>query len=350
MKFELNLASPNYKQEEIWFPLSESILNWDENFHRLLLNARLRIDAYKNAIQEAVKPGMVVLDLGTGTGVMGLFALQAGAKHLYAIDVNSAMIEIASHTFEQNEFSGRYSVLNALSYESNLPEKVDLIISEILGSLGDNEDFVPILADARKRFLKNDGKMLPSSVCSFLVPISSVNAHQQVKSKECKSLNADYNLEILLQQLGINNPFDLYYEVVIPSKCHLSQPQIAQEFKFDGNDRATYEARLTFTVEVDGLFTGFKCFFVAHLSDSVVLDTSGDDIASNVTCWKHGYLPIESPVEVKRGDEICLLYSRSYPNVRNSPFRQCYQWSGTIKRDGKLIGDFHQSMEVGFTY
>jgi hypothetical protein len=65
----------------------------------------------------------------------------------------------------------------------------------------------------------------------------------------------------------------------------------------------------------------------------------GDDIASNVTCWKHGYLAIESPVEVKRGYEICLLYSRFYPNDRNSPFRQCYQWSGTIKREGKLIGD-----------
>jgi protein arginine N-methyltransferase 1 len=345
MKFEIGLADRNYKLEEIWFPLSENILAWEEDFHRLLLHDSLRMDAYKNAIQEVVKPGMVVLDLGTGTGVMGLFALQAGAKHLYAIDVNSAMIENASHTFDTNWFSGRYSVFNALSYEVNLPEKVDVIISEILGSLGDNEDFVPILADARQRFLKNDGKMLPSYVCSLLVPISSVKAHHQVKSKECKTLNSGYDLGTLLQQLGINNPFDIYYEVIIPSKCHISQLQIAQEFKFDGNDLATYEAQLTFPVEVDGLFTGFKCEFVAHLSDSVVLDTSGDDIASNVTCWKHGYLPIESPVEVKRGDEICLVYSRSYLRDRNSPFRQCYQWSGTIKRDGKLIGDFHQSME-----
>lgn len=325
--------------------MAETILDWEEDFHRLLLNDRLRMDAYKNAIQEVVKPGMVVLDLGTGTGVMGLFALQAGAKHLYAIDVNSAMIEIASHSFETNGFSGLYSVINALSYEANLPEKVDVIISEILGALGDHEDFVPILADARQRFLKDDGKMLPSYVRDFLVPISSVKAHQQVKAKECKTLNSSYDLEKLLQQLGLNNPFDLYYDLVIPNKCHLSQHQITQEFKFDENDRATYEAKLTFTVEVDGLFTGFKGFFVAHLSDSVVLDTSGDDIASNVTCWKHGYLPIESPVEVKKGDEIYLLYSRYYPIDRNSPFRQCYQWIGTIKRDGKLMGDFHQSME-----
>jgi protein arginine N-methyltransferase 1 len=50
MKFELGLADRNYKLEEIWFPLSENILAWEEDFHRLLLHDSLRMDAYKNAI------------------------------------------------------------------------------------------------------------------------------------------------------------------------------------------------------------------------------------------------------------------------------------------------------------
>ncbi len=45
-----------------------------------MLDDQIRMAAYKNAIQEVVKPGMVVLDLGTGTGILGLWALQAGAK------------------------------------------------------------------------------------------------------------------------------------------------------------------------------------------------------------------------------------------------------------------------------
>lgn len=75
-------TSPDFKYEfeEVWLPVSENILAWEQDFHQLMLDDQIRMAAYKNAIQEVVKPGMVVLDLGTGTGILGLWALQAGAK------------------------------------------------------------------------------------------------------------------------------------------------------------------------------------------------------------------------------------------------------------------------------
>jgi protein arginine N-methyltransferase 1 len=139
MTFNLTLVR-NYEIEDVWFPFSESILEWDIDFYQLMLNDEIRMTAYKNAIQEVVKPGMVVLDLGTGTGILGLWALQAGAKHLYAIDINSEILSIAVQTFEQGNFSGKYEVLNGISYDINIPTKVDLIISEIMGNIADNED------------------------------------------------------------------------------------------------------------------------------------------------------------------------------------------------------------------
>ena len=346
MTFNLGFAH-KYKLEEVWLPFSENILEWEQDFHQLMLNDEIRMVAYKNAIQEAVNPGMFVLDLGTGTGILGLWALQAGASHLYAIDVNPDVIPSAIQTFERGGFSGKYDVFDGISYNVNLPTQVDLIISEIIGNLGDNEDFVKILTDARRRFLKKEGRMLPSSVYTKLVPVSSPKAHRQVQSKDCKGINPSYNLEDLLQRLSIKSPFNLYYDTIIPRSCYLSEPQVARRFNMDGNDQPVYEIELTFTVKVDGLFTGFKGSFVAELSNSVILDISGCDIASRTTSdsWKHCYLPVETPVEVKRGDEIYLLYSRFYPSHIDSPFRQCYQWSGTIKRHDKLINAFNQSME-----
>ncbi|WP_051470210.1 50S ribosomal protein L11 methyltransferase [Fischerella sp. PCC 9605] len=348
MTLNLSLAR-NYEPEDVWLPFSESILEWDRDFYQLMLNDEIRMIAYKNAIQQVVKPGMVVLDLGTGTGILGLWALQAGAKYLYAIDLNSEILSIAIQTFEQGNFTGRYEVFNGISYDINLPTRVDLIISEIMGNIGDNEDFIPILTDARHRFLKKEGRMLPSRVYSKLVPVSSLKAHQQVQSKNAKRINANYSIENILQRFAIKSPFSIYYDVIIPHTSYLSTPQVAKEFKLDGNDQPVYEIALTFTVEVDGIFTGFKGSFVANLSDSVTLDISGCDIASRTTSdsWKHCYLPVEIPVEVKLGDEIYLLYSRSYPKYRDSLFRQCYKWSGTIKRQGHVINVFHQSMEGG---
>jgi 2-polyprenyl-3-methyl-5-hydroxy-6-metoxy-1,4-benzoquinol methylase len=345
----LNLSPAHqYELEEVWLPVSENILEWEQDFHQLMLNDQIRMVAYKNAIQAAVKPGMLVLDLGTGTGILGLWALQAGAAHLYAIDINAEIIPRAIETWEQGGFSGKYDIFHGLSYDISLPNKVDLVISEIIGNLGDNEDFIPILTDARSRFLKKEGNMLPLSVYNELVPVSSVKAHQQVKSKKCKTFNGSYSLSDLMQRRAIQSPFNFYYDAIIPRARYLSEPQIGKHFNFDGNDQSVYETELAFTVAVDGPLTGFKGSFVANLTDSVVLDISGDDIASRITSdsWKHCYLPVEIPVNVKKGDEIYLRYSRSYPILRDSPFRQCYQWSGTVKRHGELIGNFSQSTGI----
>lgn len=346
MTSNLELAS-HYAVEDVWFPCSESILEWDIDFHQLMLNDEIRMTTYRNAIQEAVKPGMVVLDIGTGTGILGLWALQAGAKHLYAIDVNPKILSVAVQNFEQAGFSGQYEVFNDLSNNIDLPIKVDLIISEIMGNLADNEDFIPILTDAHQRFLAAGGKMLPAKVCSKLTPISSLRAHQQVQSKSVHRINPSYSIDGLLQRLAIESPFNIYYDVIIPDKCCLSTAQTAREFKLDGNDQSVYEIDLNFQVDTDGVFTGFKGSFVADLSDSVTLDTSGCDIVSKraSNSWKHCYLPIEDPFDVKCGDEIQLLLSRFYPSCESLPFRQCYQWSGIIKRQSQVVKVFSQSME-----
>ena len=348
MRKLVNLKA-NYKAEEVWIPCSENILAWEQEFYQLMLNDTLRMLAYKKAIQETVKPGMVVLDLGTGTGILGLWALQAGAKHLYAIDLNSEIIATAIETFERGGFSGKYDVYAGLSFDIELPIKVDLVISEIMGNLGDNENFVPILNDARQRFLKSEGKMLPSFVCSKLVPVSSLKAHQQIESKEVQRIHDSYSLEKLLQRLSLKSPFNLYYDAIITRSCYLSEPQLAREFFMDGKDRPVYEVELTFPVNSDNLLTGFKGSFVAKLSDYVTLDISGDNIEPEARTtsdsWKHCYLPIENPIEIKQGDEINLKFKRFYPSHKDSPFRQCYQWSGSVKRQENLVNTFHQSME-----
>jgi ubiquinone/menaquinone biosynthesis C-methylase UbiE len=334
-----------YELEEVWLPVSENILAWEEDFHQLMLDDEIRMAAYKSAIQEAVKPGMMVLDLGTGTGILGLWALQAGAGYLYAIDVNASVIPKAIASFEAGGFEGRFHVFHGFSYDITLPRQVDLIISEIIGNLGDNEDFIPILSDARKRFLSPGGQMLPRSVRSQLVPVSATKAHKQIAAKQCRALNANYSLPELMQRLAIESPFNLYYDTIVPRSTYLSEPKVAKECRFDGNDQATYTADLSYIVSRDGLLTGFKGSFIANLSESVALDISGDNIGARSTSdsWKHCYLPIQETISVQRGDEIHLRFARSYPSHRESPFRQCYRWSGEVRRGENVIATFDQS-------
>jgi hypothetical protein len=89
-----------YEPEQVWASWSEQLLGWGTDFHELLLGDELRMRAYRQAIEETVRLGDVVVDLGTGTGVLARWAIEAGAAHVYAIERDAELLERATATFE----------------------------------------------------------------------------------------------------------------------------------------------------------------------------------------------------------------------------------------------------------
>lgn len=315
-----------YLKEEVWFPFSEDIPVWELDFHNLMLNDRVRMNAYKKAIEEVVKPGMVVLDIGTGTGILSRWAIQAGAKKVYSVEMSLPLCREAIKRNKKAGMSEKIEVINNISYKVKLPEKVDIIISEILGNLGDNEDMIPILNDVRARFLKKNGTMLPQDTKVYLAPISSKKALDQVKSKKYKRLNKKYCLDF--------DGFDTYYDVAFDKRNLITTPKLARGFKFDGKDKSTYSSNLQFKVNKNILFTGFGGFFTAKLSKNVVLDTSIGKKTSD--CWKHNYAPIKNPLNLKKEDIVRLNYKRLYDETG----KQSYIWDGNVVRKNKEISQF----------
>ncbi len=338
----------SYYQEQPWLPFSEMILEWEEKFHELMLNDNIRMKAYEDAIKEAVQPGDIVLDLGAGTGILSQWALEAGASRVYAIEMDAAILHRAIQRINQADLSSRFIPLNQISYDIELPEKVDVLISEIIGNMADNEDFQPILQDALKRFLKPDGTALPKSVNSYLVPVASQVTHNCLSSGDIASISDRYSLSQLLIDKNCSNTFDLYYDTIIPRSCYLSSPQNLIYYSGEWKQSATYQVRRHFVVERDGDFTGFKAYFVAQLTDSITLDISGDDIEKRLTSdsWKHAYLPIEEPIPVRRGDTVNLTFIRFYPtNNKASQFRQVYHWQGEVQRENYVVAHFEQGVK-----
>src|SRR3989344_5890567 len=68
-----------------------------------------RTETFGKVIHELVKPGHIVLDVGTGPGIMALFAARAGAKKVYAIESNPYTAKIATQNIENNNLSGNFS-------------------------------------------------------------------------------------------------------------------------------------------------------------------------------------------------------------------------------------------------
>ena len=66
--------------------------------HLLMLSDEMRTNAYRAAIEAVVKPGMSVLDFGTGSGALAFFAARAGAR-VYAVDKSPFIPESTSPHF-----------------------------------------------------------------------------------------------------------------------------------------------------------------------------------------------------------------------------------------------------------
>lgn len=132
-----------------------------------MLSDVTRLELYAAALREVVGSQTTVLDVGAGTGVLSVMAAMAGANKVYAVE-KTPVARLAKEIVERNGFGDRITVLQADMNDVELPSQVDIIVSELLGGVGVDENFAELLIGARERWLKPGGQMIPSTVKTFL--------------------------------------------------------------------------------------------------------------------------------------------------------------------------------------
>ena len=95
---------------------------------------RVRIAAYVQALRQAVRPGAVVVDIGTGPGIMAVLACQLGASRVYAIE-SDEIIQVARAIAAANGCADRIEFIEDLSTKVTLPVRADVIVSDMRGVL-----------------------------------------------------------------------------------------------------------------------------------------------------------------------------------------------------------------------
>ncbi len=138
--------------------------------HEEMLSDSVRVDAYHRGIRRSVKPGDVVLDVGTGTGLLAFMASRAGARKVYAVE-HSDFIEVAREIGELNGFTN-IEFVQANSREFTPPEPVDVVLHEQMGDELFNENMLMNLLDLRDRVLRPGGRILPARFRLFVEPVS----------------------------------------------------------------------------------------------------------------------------------------------------------------------------------
>jgi type I protein arginine methyltransferase len=119
-----------------------------------------RFQAYSSAIAAAVRPGSTVLEIGCGPGLFSFLACRAGARKVYAID-SEEIVHFARELASVNGLADRLQLFEVDSRELDLPERVDVIVSDIRGSLPFFGTAIAALHDARERLLSPSGRLIP---------------------------------------------------------------------------------------------------------------------------------------------------------------------------------------------
>lgn len=145
----------------------------DVGVHELMIKDKPRTLAYKEFLEKNANliKDKVVLDVGAGTGILSLFAARSGAQRVYAVEASN-IVHLCKEIVKVNKYENVISVIEGEMEHTELPGKVDVIISEWMGFYLLHESMLESVLYARDKWLKNDGIMLPSHASIYACPVN----------------------------------------------------------------------------------------------------------------------------------------------------------------------------------
>mmetsp|Transcript_47673 Transcript_47673/g.123066 ORF Transcript_47673/g.123066 Transcript_47673/m.123066 type:complete len:616 (-) Transcript_47673:65-1912(-) len=168
------------------------------------------------------------------------------------------------------------------------PQKADIIVSELLGSFGDNE-LSPECLDGAQRFLADDGVVIPGKYTSYLTPVTTPKLWNDVKNyNDLAHFETAYVVK--------------FHQAFYPSKdIHECFTFTHPNWELSSNDRY---AEIDFTAEVDALVHGFAGYFHCDLYEGLDVSINPDTYSEGMFSWFPIYFPLRTPVLIRAGQKL----------------------------------------------
>ncbi|MDQ1406618.1 MAG: hypothetical protein QOG55_2247 [Acidobacteriaceae bacterium] len=261
-----------------------------------MISDSARFNAYAKAISLSVRPGDVVAEIGCGPAVFAVLACQAGAKRVYAVETED-IIDVARQIAAANGFADRIQFFQSDSRKVELPERVDVIVSDIRGVLPLFDGALASLQDAQKRFLAPDGIMIPGCDVLKAAIIESEKVYSNLVSPWKTSIS-EVQLSIPLQ-MALNSG----HNVTVRVEQLMSESADLCTLDYMGNPGRDVSVKLGFRASRSGTAHGICMWFETELYEGIGF-SSGPE--SPVTIYGQLFLPWLEPVLIEERQEISV--------------------------------------------
>lgn len=256
-----------------------------------------RTDAYVEALRRAVRPGAVVVDIGTGFGFFAVIACQLGARHVYAIESNP-VVRLGSDIARANGCADHITFIHNLSTHIDLPERADVILSDLRGNAPLFGQHIPAIKDARARFLAPGGMMMPQRD-DLWVSLAEAPSVFELYSQPWTANK--YGVD--LRQCWQHESNRTLSGKVAPDQL-LSEPVQWAALDYPTIDDPNVSATISAPIKRAGTAHGLRLWFETTLVDGIQYSNAP---GSPVNIYNYLFLPLSEPVETAEGDVLTLF-------------------------------------------
>jgi protein arginine N-methyltransferase 1 len=288
--------------------------------HGRMIADRVRTGAYAQALAAVVRPGSIVVDLGTGSGLFALLACRAGAERVYAIE-SSPVIDLARELAAANGFQDRITFVHGDSRSVTLPERADVLVADVHGVLPLFGTALQSLLDARRRFLVPGAVMIPRAETLVVALVESPAAY----APHSTAWSAEYGVDLRpATRLALNHS----RKAPITEAELLSEPSAWVRLDYATFDSPDCSGSVSLTAMRHGVAHGFAIWFDSELAAGIGFSNAP---AAPQTIFGRAFYPFEEPVALAAGESLTLDLAARLVNDED------YLWRWTTRRHGRTI-------------
>jgi len=296
--------------------------------HEEMLKDEVRTLTYRNSMynNKHLFKDKVVLDVGCGTGILCMFAKKAGAKHVYGVDMSS-IIDHAKTIIKDNKMDDSITLIKGKVEEVDIPEKVDIIISEWMGYCLLYESMLNTVLFARDKWLKPGGLMFPDKASLFMTAIED-NEYKEEKINWWDSVYG-FNMSAI-RHVALLEPLVDVVEAkqVVTDSCRMKEIDLNTCKAEDLN----FSAPFTIRSRRNDYVHAFVVFFTVEFSACHKRTGFSTGPESRYTHWKQTVFYLKDSLTIKNGELINgdFKIEQNKRNKRDLDISLNYQFEGEL--------------------
>jgi hypothetical protein len=301
-----------------------------------LINDTTRTDAYVRALRAAVTPESVVLDLGAGPGLFSLLACQMGARRVFAIE-HSPVIQLAREAAIANGFRDRIEFYHGMSTEVVLPERANVMISDLHGPLPYYEEHIPVIRDARKRLLTEDCVLIPERDLLWAAIVEAPHEYEQMTA----AWGPHYGIDLSGVRSAATNSWVKRY--LVPENL-LCEPVHFHTVDYYSVEQANLYADISLSIRRTGVAHAIAVWFDSHLLKGITFSNAP---GGEKLIFGNGIFFFPDSVHVSEGDQVAVNLTA---HLRAD---YIWSWNTRIFANGdktRCKADFRQSTFLGMPF